>query len=96
MHSCECGYDLKTERLLRAAAQRIQQLESTLRDMRRALGARPGRTNRSDLHTRGPWWRPRAPAAHRNWGEFRKKGAAKGGGLRSVHGLLLPTVGCHA
>ena len=28
MYSCECGYDLKTERLLRAAAQRIEQLEA--------------------------------------------------------------------
>ena len=40
MYSCECGYNSKTERLLRAAAQRI---EMTLRDMRRASGARPGK-----------------------------------------------------
>ena len=33
-YSCECGYDSKTERLLRAAAQRIEQLEATLRGMR--------------------------------------------------------------
>ena len=36
MYSCECGYDSKTERLLRAAAQRIEQLEATLRGMRQA------------------------------------------------------------
>ena len=33
-YSCECGYDSKTERLLRAAAQHIEQLEATLRGMR--------------------------------------------------------------
>ena len=32
MYSCECGYDLKTERLLRAAAQRIEQLEASDRE----------------------------------------------------------------
>ena len=37
MYSCECGYDSKTERLLRAAAQRIEQLEAELRDMRKSL-----------------------------------------------------------
>ena len=62
MYSCECGYDLKTERLLRAAAQRIEQLESTLRDMRRASGARPGKDEQEYLHTRGRRWRPHAPA----------------------------------
>ena len=45
MYSCECGYDLKTERLLRAAAQRIEQLEAS-------PPVPTGRTNRSDLHTR--------------------------------------------
>ena len=42
-YSCECGYDSKTERLLRAAAERIEQLEATLRDMLRAPGTRPGK-----------------------------------------------------
>ena len=36
-YSCECGYDLKTERLLRAAAERIEQLEATLRGMPNSL-----------------------------------------------------------
>ncbi len=36
-YSCECGYDSKTARLLRAAAQRIEQLEAELRDMRKSL-----------------------------------------------------------
>ena len=36
-YSCECGYDLKTDRLLRAAAHRIEQLEATLKVMRQAL-----------------------------------------------------------
>ena len=35
-YSCECGYDSKTERLLRAAAQRIEQLEAELRGMSQA------------------------------------------------------------
>ena len=35
-YSCECGYDSKTERLLRAAAHR-EQLEATLKGMREAL-----------------------------------------------------------
>jgi hypothetical protein len=34
IYSCECGYDSKTARLLRAAAQRIEQLEAKLRGMR--------------------------------------------------------------
>ena len=33
-YSCECGYDSKTERLLRAAASRIEELEATLRGIR--------------------------------------------------------------
>jgi hypothetical protein len=33
-YSCECGYDAKTERLLRAAAKRIDELEIKLRGMR--------------------------------------------------------------
>ena len=37
MYSCECGYDSKTERLLRAAAHRIEQLEATLKGMRQPL-----------------------------------------------------------
>ena len=41
MYSCECGYDLKTERLLRAAAERIEQLEATLRDMRKRQALEP-------------------------------------------------------
>jgi len=36
-YSCECGYDSKTDRLLRAAAHRIEQLEATLKVMRQAL-----------------------------------------------------------
>jgi hypothetical protein len=43
MYSCECGYDSKTKRLLRAAAERIEQLEAMLLDMRRAPSARPGK-----------------------------------------------------
>ena len=45
MFSCECGYDLKTERLLRAAAQRIEQLEATLRGMRQAPEAEDDRSD---------------------------------------------------
>jgi len=41
-YSCECGYDSKTERLLRAAAQRIEQLEATLRGMRERGALRRG------------------------------------------------------
>ena len=50
-YSCECGYDSKTERLLRAAA-------SASRNWRRrcaasaSAGRSTGRMNRSDLHTR--------------------------------------------
>jgi len=33
-YSCECGYDSKTERLLRAAASRIEELEAGLRGIR--------------------------------------------------------------
>ena len=33
-YSCECGYDSKTERLQRAAASRIEELEATLRGIR--------------------------------------------------------------
>ena len=33
-YSCECGYDSKTERLLRAAASRIEELEARLRGIR--------------------------------------------------------------
>ena len=36
-YSCECGYDLKTERLLRAAAERIEQLVAELRGMPKSL-----------------------------------------------------------
>ena len=36
-YSCECGYDSKTERLLRAATERIEQLEAELRGMRKSL-----------------------------------------------------------
>jgi hypothetical protein len=32
--SCECGYDAKTGRLLRAAAKRIEELEATARGYR--------------------------------------------------------------
>lgn len=35
--SCECGYDAKTERLLRAAAKRIDELEIKLRGMRERI-----------------------------------------------------------
>ena len=41
-YSCECGYDSKTERLLRAAAQRIEQLEATLRGDARTCGTPAG------------------------------------------------------
>jgi hypothetical protein len=44
-------HDSKTERLLRAAASRIEELEATLRGIRERQ-ALNGRTNRSDLHTR--------------------------------------------
>ena len=48
-YSCECGYDSKTERLLRAAAQRIEHW----RPRCAACASRStARTNRSDLHTR--------------------------------------------
>jgi hypothetical protein len=33
-YTCECGYDAKTKRLLRAAAKRIDELEATLRGKR--------------------------------------------------------------
>jgi hypothetical protein len=33
-YTCECGYDAKTERLLRAAAKRIDVLEAMLRGRR--------------------------------------------------------------
>ena len=50
---------------------------------------------RTSSHARRRWG-PRAPGAPRNLGGLRKKEAAEGGGLRSVHGLRRPTVGVHA
>ena len=50
-HLCNCGYDKITERLLRAAAKRIEELEATNRGYRErfALEQKGREIDRNDL-----------------------------------------------